>query len=63
MSKEKIETANSVDAHDKASKALEKMKALERKYKENLITKKMPNGVEITSNNEERINEFIENYG
>lgn len=63
MSKEKIDSTNSIDARDRATKALEKMKALEQKFKDSLISKKLPNGVEIKSTNIERINEFIENYG
>lgn len=59
----KVDTANGFENKDKAVKALEKMKALEAKLNGSLQTTKLPNGVEITSNNEERIKDFINSYG
>lgn len=63
MSKEKFDTANNVEAKDRAEKALEKLKAIERKFKGSMHTMVMPNGTKISSTNKERLTEYINSYG
>lgn len=62
MSREKIDTANNMEAKDRAEKALEKLKAIERKFKGSMQTIVMPNGAKISSTNKERLKEYIESY-
>lgn len=62
MSREKIDTANNLEAKDRAEKALEKLKAIERKFKGSMQTIVMPNGAKISSTNKERLTEYIESY-
>lgn len=62
MSREKIDTANNLEAKDRAEKALEKLKAIERKFKGSMQTIVMPNGTKISSTNKERLKEYIESY-
>lgn len=62
MSREKIDTANNVEAKDRAEKALEKLKAIERKFKGSMQTIVMSNGTKISSTNKERLTEYIESY-
>jgi hypothetical protein len=63
MGKEKADLIHSEDAMDKASKGLEKVKEMERNLRERLKTIILPNGVQITSNKQEIINDYISNYG
>lgn len=63
MSREKIDTTNNMEAKDRAEKALEKLKAIERKFKGSMQTIVMPNGTKISSTNKERLTEYIESYG
>lgn len=63
MSREKIDTANNVEAKDRAEKALERLKAIERKIKGSMQTIVMSNGTKISSTNKERLKEYIESYG
>lgn len=63
MGKEKADLIHSEDAMDKASKGLEKVKEMERNLRERLKTIILPNGVQITSNRQEIINDYISNYG
>lgn len=63
MSREKIDTANNLEAKDRAEKALEKLKAIERKFKGSMQTIVMSNGTKISSTNKERLTEYIESYG
>lgn len=62
MSREKIDTANNLEAKDRAEKALEKLKAIERKFKGSMQTIVMSNGTKISSTNKERLTEYIESY-
>ena len=62
MSREKIDTANNLEAKDRAEKALEKLKAIERKFKGSMQTIVMSNGTKISSTNEERLTEYINSY-
>lgn len=62
MSREKIDTANNMEAKDRAEKALEKLKAIERKFKGSMQTIVMSNGTKISSTNKERLTEYIESY-
>lgn len=62
MSREKIDTANNLEAKDRAEKALEKLKAIERKFKGSMQTIVMSNGAKISSTNKERLKEYIESY-
>lgn len=62
MSRKKIDTANNLEAKDRAEKALEKLKAIERKFKGSMQTIVMPNGAKISSTNKERLKEYIESY-
>lgn len=62
MSREKIDTQNNLEAKDRAEKALEKLKAIERKFKGSMQTIVMPNGAKISSTNKERLTEYIESY-
>lgn len=62
MSREKIDTQNNLEAKDRAEKALEKLKAIERKFKGSMQTIVMPNGAKISSTNKERLKEYIESY-
>ena len=62
----KIEKANLVhseDAMDKASRGLENVKEMEKRLRDGLKTIILPNGVQITSNRQEIINDYISNYG
>lgn len=63
MRKEKADLIHSEDAMEKASKGLEKVKEMERNLRERLKTIILPNGVQITSNKQEIINDYISNYG
>lgn len=63
MSREKIDTANNLEAKDRAEKALEKLKAIERKFKGSMQTIVMSNGTKISSTNKERLTEYINSYG
>lgn len=63
MSKEKIDTANNVEAKDRAERALEKLKNIERKRLHTMHTMVMPNGTKISSTNKERLTEYIKSYG
>lgn len=62
MSREKIGTANNLEAKDRAEKALEKLKAIESKFKGSMQTIVMPNGTKISSTNKERLTEYIKSY-
>jgi hypothetical protein len=59
----KADTNNGFENKDKAEKALEKMKELEKKFKQNLHTVRLTDGTEISSKNKERINDYINSYG
>lgn len=63
MSKEKIDTANNVEAKERAERALEKLKNIERKRLKTMHTMVMPNGTKISSTNKERLTEYINSYG
>lgn len=63
MSKEKIDTANNVEAKDRAERALEKLKSIERKRLHTMHTMVMSNGTKISSTNKERLTEYINSYG
>ena len=63
MSKEKIDTANNVEAKDRAERALEKLKNIERKRLKTMHTIVMSNGTKISSTNKERLTEYINSYG
>lgn len=63
MSKEKIDTANNVEAKDRAERALEKLKNIERKRLHTMHTMVMSNGTKISSTNKERLTEYINSYG
>lgn len=63
MGKEKIDTASNVEAKDRAEKALEKLKNIERKRFKTMHTIVMSNGTKISSTNEERLTEYINSYG
>lgn len=59
----KVDTTNGFENKDKAEKALEKMKELEKKFKQNLHTVRLADGTEISSKHKERINDYINSYG
>lgn len=63
MGKEKIDTASNVEAKDRAEKALEKLKNIERKRFKTMHTIVMSNGTKISSTNKERLTEYINSYG
>ena len=63
MSKEKIDIASNVEAKDRAEKALEKLKNIERKRFKTMHTIVMSNGTKISSTNKERLTEYINSYG
>lgn len=63
MSKEKIDIASNVEAKDRAEKALEKLKNIERKRLKTMHTIVMSNGTKISSTNKERLTEYINSYG
>lgn len=63
MGKEKIDTASNVEAKDRAEKALEKLKNIERKRLKTMHTIVMSNGTKISSTNKERLTEYINSYG
>lgn len=63
MGKEKIDIASNVEAKDRAEKALEKLKNIERKRFKTMHTIVMSNGTKISSTNKERLTEYINSYG
>lgn len=63
MTKAKIDLIHSSEWKEKAEEALKPMKELEAKFKEQMITVVTSNGMIVSCNNQELLNETIKYYG